>query len=350
MQKLLISNLPPMRLSNKTTFSKCFNSLFEEADTVRIASGYVSVDALTELKSIAEMNNKNVILVIGMHFFEGMTKAQYQASNYLNKFLLKNSLGEVYITNTFKFHGKLYTFHKKNKIFSSIIGSSNLNGILDNHTTYETDVMLDNKDIITEINDFISQLLEKTCISISDWKPDSFIENNSILEGHENVQHCSVDEMMNIASTFTDIEFNIPIKPYEDSPKSNVNACFGKGRENKRKFVQPRHWYEVEIIVPKPITDNINYPKEDIITEYTDDCLKFNCKISGQNRKNFRSYDDLKILGKWIKGRLENAGILKIGDPLTKNMLSDYGRNSIKMKGTTDPKIWYLDFSSKNKL
>ena len=350
MSKLLISNLPPMRLSNKITFSKCFNSLFEKADTVRIASGYISTDALTELKSVSEANNKNVVLVIGMHFFEGMTKTQYQAANYLNNFLLENSLGGVYITNTFKFHGKLYTFHKKNEIFSSIIGSSNLNAILDNHTTYETDIMLDNKDIITEINEFISQLLEKTCIPISDWKPDYFIENNSMLEGHENVQHCPPDKMTNIASTFTDIEFDIPIKPYEDAPKSNVNAYFGKGRKNNHNFVQPRHWYEVEIIVPKSITDNINYPKEDIITVYTDDCWKFDCKISGENRKNFRSCDDLKILGKWIKGRLENAGILEIGKPLTKDMLSAYGRNSIKMKGTKDPKVWYLDFSSKGKL
>ena len=162
-----------------------------------------------------------------------------------------------------------------------------------------------------------------------------------------------IDEIINIVSSTTGIEFDIPIKPYEDAPKSNVNAYFGKGRVNQRGFVQPRHWYEVEIIVPKSITDNVNYPKagypetESIITVYTDDCWKFDCKISGTNSKNFRSCDDLKILGKWIKGRLENSGILEVGKPLTQDMLTAYGRNSIKMRGTKDPKIWYLDFSSR---
>ena len=113
MTELLFSNLPPMRFPNKKTFSKCFKSLFETTDKVCIATGYISTEALTELKSIAEANQKNIILVIGMHFFEGMTKVQYQAANYLNNFLIQNNLGKVYITNTFKFHGKLYTFHNK---------------------------------------------------------------------------------------------------------------------------------------------------------------------------------------------------------------------------------------------
>lgn len=351
MTELLFSNLPPMRFPNKKTFSKCFKSLFETTDKVCIATGYISTEALTELKSIAEANQKNIILVIGMHFFEGMTKVQYQAANYLNNFLIQNNLGEVYITNTFKFHGKLYTFHNKEQIIAGIIGSSNLNSILDNHMNYETDILLDNHTIITEMDAFILNLIERTCIPLSDWKPESFVENNLLLEGHENVKHCSANEISKIISKTTDIVFEIPIKPYETAPKSNTNAYFGKGRENKRGFVQPRHWYEVELIVPKEITDNPAYPKagypnsESIITVYTDDNWKFDCKISGDFSKNFRSCDDLKILGKWIKGRLENYGSLKVGEPLTESVLKDYGRNYIKMMGTNNPKIWYLDFS-----
>ena len=351
MSELLFSNLPPMRFSNKRTFSKCFKSVFEKTDKVCIATGYISTEALTELKSIAEANQKTIILVIGMHFFEGMTKIQYQAAKYLNNFLVQNNLGTVYITNTFKFHGKLYTFHQKEKVFAGIIGSSNLNSILDNHMNYEADILLDNVAIITEMDTFISNLIERTCIPISEWQPESFIENNLLLEGHENVEHCSSYELSQIISKRTNIVFKIPIKPYEVAPNSNTNAYFGKGRENKRGFIQPRHWYEVELIVPKKITDDTAYPKagypitESIITVYTDDNWKFNCKISGTNSKNFRSCDDLKILGKWIKGRLENYGSLKVGEPLTEAVLEDYGRNYIKMSGTNDPKIWYLDFS-----
>jgi hypothetical protein len=204
------------------------------------------------------------------------------------------------------------------------------------------------------MDEFISRLINKTCISISDWHPERFLINNSLLEGHENVKLCPSDEVVQIVSNTTSVEFDIPIKPYEEAPRSNVNAYFGEGRKNQRGFVQPRHWYEVELIVPKTITDDPNYPKagypltESIITVYTDDCWKFDCKISGTNSKNFRSCDDLKILGKWIKGRLENAGALEVGNPLTKAVLQSYGRDSIKMKGTNNPNVWYLDFSSRS--
>ncbi len=354
MTELLISNLPPMRSSHKKSFAKCFKTLFEETDKVCIATGYISTEALTELKSIAEANQKGIILVIGMHFFEGITKIQYQAANYLNDFLVQNSLGKVYVTNAFKFHGKLYTFYKNNHIYAGILGSSNLNSILDNHNNYEIDLLLDNQAIITEIDEFIVNLIDKTCIPISEWHPDKFNENNKLLEDHENVKHCSVNEIAEIKSQITSVCFEIPIKTFETAPRSNTNAFFGKGRDNKRGFIQPRHWYEVELIVPKRITDNPNYPKagypdkESIITVYTDDEWCFECKISGDYSKNFRSSDDLKILGKWIKGRLENNGVLQIGEPLTESVLKAYGRNSITMKGTKNPKVWYLDFSTRS--
>jgi len=350
--ELLLSSILPIRPS-KTSFSKRFEELLQETDKVCIASGYVSAEALTELKGIAEANNKLIELVIGMHYFEGITKVQYQAAKYLNEFLISNSLGRVYVANIFKFHGKMYVFHKDRGIFAGIMGSSNLNSMLDTHRSFETDVMLKDTCIITEINDFIVNLISNACIPLNDWEPEKFNEINPLLEGHENVEHCSADNLAEILnSTSASAKFDIPIKPSEDAPKSNVNAYFGKGRKNQRGFVKPRHWYEVEIIVPKKIADHSDYPKagypknESVITVYTDDGWKFNCKISGDYSKNFRSCYDLKILGKWIKGRLENHGVLKIGEPVTKAVLQAYGRNSMRLIGTSNPQIWYLDFDA----
>lgn len=139
-----------------------------------------------------------------------------------------------------------------------------------------------------------------------------------------------------------------PIKPYEVSPQSNLNAFFGKGREAKNGLVKPRHWYEVELIVPKNITEQNGYPKaktdDAIFDVITDDGWSFKCKVSGDYSKNFRSEGDLKILGKWLKGRLENAGVLKVGDPVTKETLELYGRDTFTLTKTIRPGIWYLDF------
>ena len=66
---------------------------------------------------------------------------------------------------------------------------------------------------------------------------------------------------------------------------------FGKGREAKNGLVKPRHWYEVELIVPKNITEQNGYPKaktdDAIFDVITDDGWSFKCKVSGDYSKNF---------------------------------------------------------------
>ena len=82
-----------------------------------------------------------------------------------------------------------------------------------------------------------------------------------------------------------------------------------------------------------------------MIHVYTDDGWKFDCKIQGDYGKNFRSAGDLKTLGRWIKGRLERAGCLTVGQPVTEEVLQKYGRKTISLKETDEQNVWLLDFS-----
>lgn len=329
----------------------CFETLFHDADSMRIASGYISSDSIAELKKVFEMNKKSFLeLIIGMHGFEGFTKVQYEAAKYLDDFLRLNNAGEVKIATSFKFHGKIYSFMKNNKPFAGIIGSSNLNSIFDGHNTYEADCLFQENENIKEIDEFITALSNKACTPFNKWEIKNFIEaSNAQLDGHEGIERVSKEDVAQIFSEHSGISFHIPVKA-NDAPCSNLNAYFGKGRKNKKGFIKPRHWYEVELIVPKKITSDSNYPKascpgkENIITVYTDDGWKFNCKISGDYNKNFRSADDLKILGRWIKGRLENAGALKVGDMVNEDTLKKYGRDNLELVGTSKPSVWLLKF------
>ena len=99
----------------------------------------------------------------------------------------------------------------------------------------------------------------------------------------------------------------------------------------------------MEIIVPKLTTDQPDYPYCKTFKVFTDDGYSFLCKTSGTNSKNFRSSPDLKILGKWIKGRLENAGVLTAGFPVTDEVLEKYGRTSAKLVKIGND-AWFLDF------
>ncbi|MHB8327855.1 MAG: restriction endonuclease PLD domain-containing protein [bacterium] len=348
--ELILSNIPPVRFGGKNAFS-CFEELLHDADGLRIASGYISADALVELKNIFESNKKSFMeLVIGMHGFDGFTRSQYEAAKYLDDFLRSKNAGEVKIATVFRFHGKMYSFLKNKSPFAGIVGSSNLTSIFDNMNAYEADILIDEQPLVTKINGFITRLSEQACTSFNKWEVKKFIETDNIkLDGYGSVEKISKEKLDEVFSKRSAVSFSIPIKG-DEAPQSNLNVSFGKGRENKKGFVKPRSWYEVELIVPNIITNDVHYPKAgypdtvSIITVYTDDGWKFKCKISGDYSKNFRSTDDLKILGRWIKGRMENAGVLKTGEPVTDQVLAKYGRNNFELIGTNDPVVWLLIF------
>ena len=141
-----------------------------------------------------------------------------------------------------------------------------------------------------------------------------------------------------------------PATPYVDislsrvdaQPRSNLNACFGRGRESSTGNVIPRDWYEVEIIVDTATTNNPVYPQGDF-TAHTDDGPPFPCSTQGDNYKNLRSKKDLKILGRWIKGKLEQSGALQQFEPVTSQTLQNYGRDYIRLYKLSDSD-YFLEF------
>lgn len=345
--EFLFSNYPPMKTDCKT-FAETFYSLLYETSQLDIAVGYVSAESLVDLKKIIELNPniQTLHLIIGMHYFERFTKLQYDAAMQLNRFLQDEKRGDVNLVNAFRFHGKLYSYSNEKGPFAGIIGSDNLSSISSGGIrVYESSLLIDDRNDACKMQQFIMMLKDKATKNIADLTIDKFDIENNLLDGHDLVKKLSSQERKNIIDICTDLCFEIPIKT---EAKSNLNAYFGKGRKNKNGFVQPRHWYEAELIVSKKITTHPDYPKaksdEAIFTVVTDDGWSFKCKVSGDYSKNLRSEGDLRILGKWLKGRMEIAGALEIGKPITEETLKKYGRSSFVLTKTTKPGVWYADF------
>jgi hypothetical protein len=176
---------------------------------------------------------------------------------------------------------------------------------------------------------------------------------NSLLSSRSDVLDVGRETISNILNNLLPNTFEIPLK---DAPKSNLNAYFGEGRLNQQGFVKPRHWYEVEIIVDQAVQrSGMNYPANQDFIVYTDDGHRFLMRTSGDYGKNLRSKDDLTILGRWIKGRMEANSALKSGELLTASSLQLYGRNTISMTQTSLTEdvpeigklaVWYLDFGT----
>lgn len=339
--ELLLSNYQPAKFSNRTP-QKVWIENLSKAEHVRIATGFISSSSLIELKKIVEVNNKPCVdILIGMHYFDGFTRQQYDCALALNKTLQEQKRGVVYLSKAVRFHGKLYSFCDTNQCFSAIVGSSNLNSLLSANNIYESDCFFEN-DIANVVDKSIQNLFGKLGKPITDFHIDTFIENNDLLENHYGVKKLTKTELTQSWNTKKkDISFNIPLKTKE---KSNLNVYFGKGRIDKRGFEMPRRWYEVEIIVPVSITRLPNYPAKQTFDVITDDGWRFGCKTTGDYGKNLRSSDDLLILGKWIKGKLEQKNALTIGQPVTEDVLTKYGKTMMKLSATTDPNIWLIEF------
>jgi hypothetical protein len=346
MIELLNSNFQPLKTVSKR-FSDVFFDLFvNKSSSTRIASGYVSEESIAGLINLYETGYHNPLnLVVGMHYFEGFSYGQYYALLHLADILTSKKLGGIYVSTLMKYHGKLYSFYEDGQ-YISIAGSSNLTktGLTKENAAervYDTDLYIHNEIITVDIEKFIVDLQERFCTNLKDIKFEDIkiVEPENIFENYLSVEKASTQD---IPSQLTDIVFDIPLKTEE---KSNLNVYFGKGRKNfSNGVVLPRDWYEIEVIVPSAITGKKGYPKNEQFWVITDDGYKFECKTSGDYSKNFRSASDLKILGRWIKGRMENRRVLKTGEKVTEDTLTNYGRHSMRFTKMMSKNTWYLDF------
>ena len=348
MLELVTSNFPPLKTENKN-FQETFMLNISKAARVVIACGYISQDSLVDLYRFLKVNGRPKIdIIIGMHYFEGLTVNQSRIIQELQLFMKASKLGNIYFATVSKYHGKVYLFYDEDGFPNEVlIGSSNLNSILPTEQIYETDIQLVNEPINEDIEKFIFNLRDKYCSPYTEIYDDLKIKEQSLIfENHLGVEKISQSDLDEIYGDKTDTIISIPLKVSKRQQRSNLNACHGAGRENKATgTIIPRPWYEIELIVPKDITSHAEYPeKQRDFTVYTDDGWKFQCRVSGDYKKNFRSKNDLTILGKWIKGRLENKGVLRYGEVITESTLLFYGRNNFDLIKTNINDTWIIEF------
>jgi hypothetical protein len=343
MIELINSNYPPL-VTRGRTFPDIFFSLLQESSSVKIASGYISEESIAELLGLYRHGLKTEMsLVVGMHYFEGFSVGQYEALLDLSELLSKNNFGNVFLSRVSKYHGKVYSFSTNRNNYSAIIGSSNLTRINSFEKVYDTDVLICNETINANIERFLFDLQNKYCRNIQEINRSEITisEPENLFEDYLDVEKVSDTERAKAIGSLTPIAFDIEIKPEE---KSHLNVYHGKGRETPNGLVRPRPWYESNVMVSKRITKLPDYPSNIEFTVITDDGYKFKCVTNGDYAKNLRSVGDLQILGRWLKGRMENKNVLKIGGKVTAETFARYGRNTIKLTKTSIPDTWYMDF------
>lgn len=377
--KLLYSDILPAGLDeNQITVTDCFNEQISDCDGVDIAVGYVSKAALEELDAlVAEHNIRYINLVIGMYYVEGMPEGTYRTALALNEKLRTAGVGEIRLTRAFKYHGKLYVFHKNGDVKSAIIGSANLGVIkieANNRRQYEVSSLTTDPAESREILDLIRKLQDNRCsANIADITDMPIIrEVNASLTGVDTVDQVPQAEVAIYDRHKTEISFILPIKvPAFDErhiddgkhfTKSNLNVSYAAPRSARKS----RDWYETQFTVSKSITLLPGYPEKNV-TFYviTDDGYTFKAHTTSDGNKQFSAVGDELILGRWIKGRLAAAGLVTpVNDTqldrdrlgmITKEMLAAYGCDTLVLT-KTDQKmededgnlldVWFLSFEA----
>lgn len=348
--ELLLSRNPIVRNIQSRSIEDFYSSCVEDADRLNIATGFITNDSIAELSRILNFHDYrfSVNLLIGMHFIDGFTELQYNSIRKLNDVLQEHHSGNIYLSTNALFHGKMYSFMKGEQCIGGFIGSSNLGSFLGtSYDLIEADAVFHNEEAfslnkrIMQIIDVLGTPLFETP-TITDFKgPEEklFVDN-------PNVRELTKEEIGHFKRNRKGEILRIPLKSF---PKSNLNTYFGAGKTPGR--FSRRDWNEVEMILSRKLKNRNILPwviesDKKMTCEFnviTDDGYEFTCSCQGDYGKNLRSSKDLRILGRWIKGRMENKGALTVGSLVTDDVIREFGFSEILLQKTSNDK-WFMWF------
>ncbi|AHC40114.1 hypothetical protein OVS_00620 [Mycoplasma ovis str. Michigan] len=144
-----------------------------------------------------------------------------------------------------------------------------------------------------------------------------------------------------------------------DLSKSPLNACYSKPLVNK-KTGKKQSWFDVQLTVEGE--DNLPSRKEWFYL-VTDSGYLFKACFSGRKIKWLSSFENSRLIGKWIKGRLAGCELVdgfnyvcedqKKSGIITKEVLEWYGGDRVILKKTNitekdkqgfERDVWLISF------
>lgn len=337
---MLFTNTP----SHGGNFDNTFQSELSSATSLRIASGYFSLDILKkyELEILDKSSSSSCKVLLGMAFYEGLSQKQLDAVRALNdQMITMGTDSGFYVTNGRKYHGKIFQLNGK-----TFLGSSNFSNSGFSNNIEATVQCIGEQ--VSEVNSFLDDLFSEE-FSVPVQSADIPVRGKMKLIGKRAKLTWDGLQKHNLTESSPQIQMNQCIVTYNLldlslKEKSNLNVYFGKGRLNsKTGVIAPRAWYEIEIIANKSITSNPDYPSG-VFTAYTDDGYVIPMKTSGDYKKNLRSNGGLQVFGRWLKGRLEAADVLEKFTEITPATLLEFGKTKLSLYKMDRDNCYYMTF------
>lgn len=335
-------------LSNN--FKQEFKTNLTNSNELVIASGYFGASSIVDYESdILNLGSIGVCkILIGMIYHGGVTQKQKDLLISLDtKLRAINPDNGVYISIK-DYHGKIYLFRNKSSNLDSVyIGSSNFSeeGFA---TRHECTALIQHEKTKKDVIDYLKDLFDSN-IALPLNKVDLKVKGltayivpaSKLLEDYE----IPFAEFPDLSAPIgiCDIELRV-----DDQPNSSLNLFFDKGRKNPiTNLYAPRPWYEVEVTSCAQDRKSPYYPKSKPISAisssrngefvaYSEDngkYYKFQMVVCSDNGKAIQTHKNSggrATLGKFIKGKLERAGLLKEGERITSDTLIEYGNSYLR--------------------
>ena len=332
-----------MLLTNEpdSSFGDQLVTLLDDARHVRIATGYIGLTIFQKverrLRAIVA-DGGSVKIIIGLGYFEGLSQLMIDALRDFDDYCHKHSCesGVMACTGN-RFHGKLYFVedHVGNRVAS--IGSSNFSstGFGD---WWEGNFIARDESTLEEVSSYINRL---ESLNANPIELVVFPVRGRKRAPSSNVQHGDAKDFETYEGAMPTVTaepaFIIPITV---TKASNLNLFLSSGRKNKAGIFKPRPWYEVEMTVSKEHVSEglLSYLPHQIdpwsfkLVTRDRRCYKAKFKRKSSNRQDRRTLHEVSLdfmtnpredLGRIIKGELEKMGLLKFGEPITSEILSE---------------------------
>lgn len=351
-------------------FDEVFERHLATNDDLCICVGYCGdsvIQKYTQQLVDKAKNGNRVRLILGMYSVAGTIKPLlYSDLLSLHNALKKANKGSGVFLTIIQYHGKIYDFGTEIWLGSSNFSNEGL------HNRREATVKLTDSKQIQQVRDLIRELgdagaSDPSCV------PLDMINVNV---PPPLVTLASISPIYSLPSNLEPDGGSIELPLHVDQqPISGLNLCLGKGRfESARGKYQPRPWYEIEISSDKDTYEKELYPKvantkpqkvnkpQKTVNQcefraylYDGKVYRF-CKLQTYSDHNKAMGSSPRtILGEFIKGQLEKAGVLHAPDAITSDTLRAYGRDTITLTRYKDRnvkvtegvrnKVYVLDFS-----
>lgn len=331
-----------------TDFRAAFEANLTGSSSIKIASGYFGASEVENygvaLCDIAR-NGGSVELIHGMGGVEGIRKNLYNKLRDLDDSLrATGDSNRIFIHKT-HYHGKMYI--TSDQVDTKVlIGSSNFS-----NSGFGRNIELNHchtdRDTCNEANLFFNRL-KSNSIQI-----DKFLLPDRTQIAKKATKFPAFDPT--VLQGVPDASVAVRV-----TERSNLNLFLSTGRINRTTGVySPRPFYEVELTIGKddlptvrPYLPNQIEPAE--FRAVTDVGTTFNVKFKRKTSKRgeTKTLHETGIdfmssprdeLGQYMKQKLMRAGLLHFGEPITYEVLADYGNSKLNMFFVEDSVV-YLKF------